>query len=53
MIADFLIPLLTNHKIHIHDKNSLDLLRTLFASLAPGSLRQVTRIYGSFPQNSW
>ena len=43
MIADFLIPLLTNHKIHIHDKTSLDLLRTLFASLAPGSLRQVTR----------
>ena len=42
MIADLLIPLLTHHKIHVHEKRSLDLLRTLFASLAPGCLRQVT-----------
>ena len=33
--------MLTHQKVHIHDKASLDLLRTLFASLAPGSLRPV------------
>lgn len=40
-IADVVIPLLVNHKIALDNKPTLDLLRTLLSSLAPGCLRPV------------
>ncbi len=40
-LADVVIPLLASQKIRIKDKRSLDLVRALFATLAPGSLRPV------------